>query len=182
MKALVAEAHPALPNAADAGTGEAGATDAHAKSAYLEALQRIERLHRRFLDVVKAELELLGINDIGNVQAMLLYNIGRSEITVGELMSRGYYQGSNVSYNLKKLVEAGYLEQERSPYDRRSVRVRLSPKALELVARVDGLFQRQVTQLADGPLDRHRLAELNRSLLVLERFWSDQLRFVPGAP
>ena len=177
----VAEAQPvALPKAADANTGKAGAPGAPdaalAKSAYLEALHRIERLHRRFLDIVKSELDALAINDIGNVQAMLLYNIGRSEMTVGELMSRGYYQGANVSYNLKKLVEAGYLEQERSPYDRRSVRVRLSAKALDLVGRMDGLFQRHVAKLGDGPMDRQRLSELNRSLLVLERFWSDHLR------
>src|SRR5690606_16006261 len=95
---------------------------------YREALLLIERLHRRFLDVLKAELDRLGRADVNNVQALILYNIGDDAITIGELTNRGYYLGSNVSYNVKKLVEAGYLEQERCAHDKRSVRVKLSEK------------------------------------------------------
>ena len=79
------------------------------KGLYLEALQLIERLHRQFLDVVKAELDREDIKDCNNVQALILYNIGEDEMTVGELTTRGYYLGSNVTYNLKKLVENGDL-------------------------------------------------------------------------
>ena len=114
------------------------------KQVYLECLLLIERLHRRFLDVIKLELDRLGIKDVNNVQTLILYNIGEAEMTVGELTSRGYYLGSNVSYNLKKLVENSYLEQERSPYDRRSVRVRLSPKGLELYGSIDALHDEHV--------------------------------------
>ena len=92
---------------------------------YYEAIQLIERLHRHFLDVLKVELEKQGIQDINNVQSMILYNIGHDELTVGELTIRGYYLGSNVSYNVKKMVENGYLVQERSVHDKRSIRVRL---------------------------------------------------------
>ena len=150
---------------------------AGAKAVYLESLQLIERLHRRFLDVVKVELDRVGVEDINNVQAVILYNIADSEITVGELTSRGYYQGSNVTYNLKKLVENGFLEQVRSPYDRRSVRVHLTEKGLDLFRRIDDLYQYQVTELTRGGLDAANLAELKRALLALERFWSDQVRF-----
>jgi len=148
-----------------------------AKAVYLESLQLIERLHRRFLDVVKVELDRVGVDDINNVQAVILFNIAYSEITVGELTSRGYYQGSNVTYNLKKLVENGFLEQVRSPYDRRSVRVHLTEKGLGLFHRIDDLYQYQVTELTRGGLDAENLAELKRALLALERFWSDQVRF-----
>ena len=137
----------------------------------------IERLHRRFLDVVKVELDRLRVEDIPNVQAVILYNISDSEITVGELTSRGYYQGSNVSYNLKKLVESGYLEQVRSPYDRRSVRVHLTEKGLDLVRQIDDLYQYQVSALTAGGLDAGSLADLKQALQALERFWSDQIRF-----
>src|ERR1041385_2893719 len=99
---------------------------------YLEVISLIERLHRHFLEVVKLELEGLGIHDINNVQGLMLFNIGEAEMTVGELTLRGCYLGSNVSYNLKKLVENGYVEQARSPHDRRSVHVRLTPKGREL--------------------------------------------------
>ena len=57
---------------------------------YFDAIQLAERLHRYFLDVVKAELDKRSIEDISNVQAMILYNIGHDELTVGELTMRGY--------------------------------------------------------------------------------------------
>ena len=59
------------------------------------------------------ELDRTGIADINNIQALILSNIGKEELTVGELTNRGYYLGSDVSYIVKKMVENGYLEQER---------------------------------------------------------------------
>ena len=100
--------------------------------AYLEALALVERLHRLLLDVIKDEFERVGVLEINSVQALLLFNIGDNEVTAGELKSRGYYQGSNVSYNLKKLVEMGYMHHQRCEIDRRSVRVRLTPKGREI--------------------------------------------------
>jgi DNA-binding MarR family transcriptional regulator len=102
------------------------------KPLYLEAVSRVERLHRRLLDLIKDEFDRMGWDDINPVQALLMFNIGDSELTAGELRSRGYYLGSNVSYNLKKLVETGYIFQERSRTDRRSVRIRLTPKGEEV--------------------------------------------------
>src|SRR5439155_16679007 len=95
---------------------------------YLEVISLVERLHRHFLEVVKLELDGLGIHDINNVQSLVLFNIGDAEMTVGDLTLRGCYLGSNVSYNVKKLVENGYLVQERSTYDRRSVHIMLTEK------------------------------------------------------
>ena len=34
----------------------------------------------------------------------MLFNIGDAEMTVGELTLRGCYLGSNVSYNVRKMV------------------------------------------------------------------------------
>ena len=99
------------------------------KDVYFETIRLIERLHLQFLEVVKGELDRIGVEDSNNIQALILANIGREEPTAGELTNRGYYLGSNVSYNVKKMVENGYLEQERSVHDRRSVRVKVSEKA-----------------------------------------------------
>jgi len=104
------------------------------QSLYLEALTLVERLHRRLLDVIKDEFDRRGRADINSVQALLLYNIGDKELTAGELRTRGYYLGSNVSYNLKKLVELGFLDHQRSRVDRRSVRIRLTPQGQEVRA------------------------------------------------
>ena len=109
---------------------------------YLAVISLIERLHRHFLEVVKLELDGADIRDINNVQAMMLFNIGDAEMTVGELTLRGCYLGSNVSYNLKKMVENGYVEQARSPHDRRSVHVRLTPKGRALRDRLVEMHRR----------------------------------------
>ena len=147
------------------------------KGLYLEALQLIERLHRQFLDVVKAELDREDIKDCNNVQALILYNIGEDEMTVGELTTRGYYLGSNVTYNLKKLVENGFVDQERSAHDRRSVRIKLSDKGLVLHRFMEKLYHKHVVALNEGVIENEALDGINQSLRTLERFWADQLRF-----
>ncbi len=147
--------------------------------AYLETLSMVERLHRLLLDVIKDEFERLGLLDINSVQALLLFNIGENEVTAGELKSRGYYQGSNVSYNLKKLVEAGYMEHKRCEIDRRSVRVRLSDKGQHIRTVVADLFGRHSAGILGkdvlGDLD---LSDLNHALRRLERYWGDQIRYI----
>ncbi len=148
------------------------------KQNYLETIRLIERLHRRFLDVIKTELDRLGIEDINNVQTLILFNINEEQLTVGELTARGYYLGSNVSYNVKKLVENGYLQQERSPHDRRMTRVRLSDKGLELTQKIDQLYQRNAEDLADGVISPEQLVEINRSLVAIERYWSNYISYM----
>src|SRR5580658_7529620 len=114
---------------------------------YLEVISLVERLHRHFLEVVKLELDGLDIHDINNVQGLMLFNIGDAEMTIGELMLSGCYLGSNVSYNVKKLVDNGYLSQERSVHDRRSVRVRLTAKGARLRDRLEAMHQRHIQML-----------------------------------
>jgi DNA-binding MarR family transcriptional regulator len=142
--------------------------------AYYETIHVIERLHRQSLDVLKLELDRLGIQDINNVQSLILYSIGSDQLTVGELTLRGYYLGSNVSYNLKKMVESGYLVQERSLHDRRSVRIKVSPKGASLRAKLDEFFDRDGQQLVANGLDAGELTQLGEMLNKLERFWSSQ--------
>ncbi len=146
---------------------------------YLEALALVERLHRLLLDVIKDEFERVGVLDINAVQALLLFNIGENEVTAGELKSRGYYQGSNVSYNLKKLVEMGYMHHQRCEIDRRSVRVRLTPRGREVAAMVSALFSRHAEGLENrGVIDAEGIDAITTSLRRVERYWSDQIRYI----
>jgi DNA-binding MarR family transcriptional regulator len=148
------------------------------KHRYLEALTLIERLHRRLLDVIKDDFERAGAPEVNPVQALLLFNIGDSELTAGELKTRGHYQGSNVSYNLKKLVETGYIFQERSRADRRSVRIRLTPKGEEVAEVIDELYDRHLKSIDKvGGLDDGAFEGLNKALGRLERFWVDQILY-----
>ena len=148
-------------------------------SGYLDSLSLLERLHRLLLDVVKDEFERLGILEINSVQALLLFNVGDNEVTAGELKSRGYYQGSNVSYNLKKLVELGYMHHQRSEIDRRSVRVRLTEKGRRVRVQLSDLFARHAEGLRKrGLIDADAMDNINQSLKRMERFWTEQIRYI----
>jgi len=142
------------------------------KDAYLNTIALIERLHRQFLEVVRTELDSLGVQDINNVQGLILFNIGSAELTVGELTLRGCYLGSNVSYNVKKMVENGYLIQERSAHDRRSIRVRLSQKGLDLCADLDAMHDRHIEALGQTPVSAETLTEATATLRRVDRFWT----------
>ena len=150
----------------------------HVRPHYLETLTLVERLHRRLLDVIKDEFDRRSRADINSVQALLLYNIGEKDLTAGELRTRGYYLGSNVSYNLKKLGEMGYLDHQRSRIDRRSVRIKLTDKAREVRDIVDTLYQKHVRTVEQvGGISSEEFATLNKSLHRLERFWTDQILY-----
>ncbi|MEN0652113.1 MULTISPECIES: MarR family winged helix-turn-helix transcriptional regulator [Hyphobacterium] len=145
---------------------------------YLEMLQRVERLHRHLLDVVKDELDREGMGDLTSVQALLLFNIGDAVLTAGELRTRGHYLGSNVSYNLKKLVDLGYIDQNRSEDDRRTVQIALTDKGDAVRSLLVGLFARQSAALGpSGGLEENKVEATNLALGRLERFWTDHIRF-----
>ena len=148
------------------------------KNRYLESLTLIERLHRRLLDVIKDEFDRNGEQEVNSVQALLLFNIGDSELTAGELKTRGYYQGSNVSYNLKKLVDQGYVSHERSNADKRSVRISLTERGQVIREQIDTLYNRQLLSLREvAGIDVDEFDRLNKALGRLERFWTDQILY-----
>lgn len=145
---------------------------------YVRGLRIVERLHRQLLDVIKDELDRQGRSDVNSVQALLMFNIGDDVLTAGELRTRGHYLGSNVSYNLKKLVEAGYIRHERSDADRRAVRVSLSEDGQAVRSILEELFSRQLAALEPvAHLDAETFAEINNGLQRLERFWGDHIQY-----
>ncbi|MCC6007049.1 MAG: MarR family transcriptional regulator [Rhodobacteraceae bacterium] len=146
---------------------------------YRDLLSLLERLHRLLLDVIKDEFERLRLPEVTHVQALLIYNIGDHEVTAGELKSRGYYQGSNVSYNLKKLVEGGFMHHQRCEIDRRSVRVRLTPQGKQMRDRIEALFARHEGAVTERvALPGVDLGQVNHILRRLEQLWSEQIRFI----
>ncbi len=148
-------------------------------NSYLEALALVERLHRLLLDVIKDEFERVGILEINAVQGLLLFNIGDHEVTAGELKSRGYYQGSNVSYNLKKLVDMGYMHHQRCEIDRRAVRVRLTRSGREIRDVVEALFERHAVGLEQkGVMTAAAVEDITCALKRVERYWTDQIRYI----
>ncbi len=144
---------------------------------YFESIQLIERLHRYFLDMVKVELDRKGYQDLSNIQAMIIFNIGDEEMTVGELTLRGYYLGTNVSYNLKEMTNNGYIERERSIHDKRSIRVKLSAKGLETYKFLSDMFARHEEKIKGTELSPDRMNESIKTMKMFERFWSSQSQF-----
>jgi DNA-binding MarR family transcriptional regulator len=144
---------------------------------YFEIIRLIERLHRHFLDVLRTELRRKGIEDINAVQALLLYNIGENDVVIRDLKDRGYYQGSNVSYNIKGLTEYGYLTQERSPHDRRSVRLKLTDKGLNLTSIVRTLQDDLSQAMGSDEESKAALDNAVSTMLKLERTWSDFIQY-----
>ena len=138
---------------------------------YFEVISLIERLHRQFLGVVKLELDKLGVHDLNNAQAMLLFNMEDADVSIGELISRGYYLGSNVSYNVKKLADDRYLTYERSEHDRRSIRVRLTPKGRTLRDQLARMLNRHIKMLSQTQITETNLESVVATLRRLERFW-----------
>src|SRR5437868_11157528 len=163
---------------ATAEIAERSAGQAPVQPLYLEALTLVERLHRRLLDVMKDEFDRRGRADINAVQALLLFNIGDKELTAGELRTRGYYLGSNVSYNLKKLVEMGFLDHQRSRVDRRSVRIKLTEKGRDVCETVRALYEKHVRTVEQvGGIAADEFAVLNKALHRLERLLTDQILY-----
>ncbi|MCR5224687.1 MAG: winged helix DNA-binding protein [Alphaproteobacteria bacterium] len=141
------------------------------KNYYLETVGLVERLHRLFLEVIKCELDSMKVEDINNVQALVLYNLGGEQISIGELTTRGCYLGSNVSYNLKKMVQNGYVEQVTSKHDRRSFTIKLSPKGMTLCKKIDAALDRHVEALQNENITD--LSEFVSTLKKFEVFWRD---------
>ena len=155
------------------------ATDRGFAAEYLDSLSLVERLHRLLLDVVKDEFERVGVLEVNPVQALLLFNIGDKEVTAGELKTRGYYQGSNVSYNLKKLVEMGYMHHKRCEIDRRAVRVSLTEQGRDVHQHVARLFARHAQGMQQrAVLDMDQIMTINSTLRRVERYWTDQIRYI----
>lgn len=149
---------------------------------YFEVISHIERLHRQLLEIVKLELDGLGMRDINNVQAIMLFNIGDAEMTVGELTLRGCYLGSNVSYNVKKIVENGYLTKQRSVHDRRSLHVKLTEKGSKLRDRLSDMHQRHLEMLKQTETREADIEAAIATLRRLERFWARASDLTPRAP
>ncbi|MDR1910689.1 MAG: MarR family winged helix-turn-helix transcriptional regulator [Holosporales bacterium] len=145
------------------------------KDKYLCIMSSIERLHKLFLDVIKTELDRLGVYDINNVQALVLYHVGKAHLTVSELTNRGYYLGSNVSYNLKKMIERGYIEQTVSTHDHRASIVKLTAKGLDFIKKFDAALSRQVALLAGQEVTPSEVEQGSDLLRRVETFWSSLL-------
>ncbi len=144
---------------------------------YIELTLLIERLHRRFLDVLRTELKTIGVRDINGVQALILTNIGDREIVIRDLIERGYYQGSNVSYNIKKLTDYGYLDQERAQHDKRSVTVKLTDKGQKVVTGILELEEKNGVKFLDAVGEEGTLIQATDMLRKLERTWDEYIRY-----
>ena len=159
-------------------TNTAQETASTIADSFLKSLSLLEQAHRRLHDVVKDDLERSGERNLTGVQALLIYEIGVDETPASALRARGAFAGTSLSYNVKKLQEGGYLTQNRSKADKRTVHLKLTERGLKVRERVASLFDKQAGALEPTASVRHDdLDQFNKTVSRLERFWSDQIRY-----
>lgn len=134
-----------------------------------------ERTYRIFLDIIKQELDLMNVVDINAIQAFVLMNIGENIVTMGEVLSRGYYIGSNASYNLKKMIANGYIQQTQSDYDKRTSFLKLTEKGISLCEKLDRSINSHSKSLENNFKDKFGLDDGVGFLKGVETFWKDVL-------
>ncbi|MGB4102180.1 MAG: MarR family winged helix-turn-helix transcriptional regulator [Alphaproteobacteria bacterium] len=158
--------NPATPAATGGSTGSV-----------LDLPRLIERMHRRYLDVVRLEMARINVQDISPVQVMMLSNIGLEEISVRDLIERGYYLGSNASYNLKQLVECGYVTRQAATRDRRLARLKLSDRGKRVLDQLNKLDTTLAEPMLRGGIESAEFDAAYRLLRKLERRWTDAIRY-----
>lgn len=134
-----------------------------------------EKTYKLFLDIVKLELDILGCVDINCTQALILMNINENVVTIGEVLSRGYYTGSNASYNLRKMITNGYVNQTPSDYDKRAAYLKLTPKGSDLYDKLDAALQKHARALDVAFKNKAEVVKGIEFLKKLESFWKERL-------
>ncbi len=147
----------------------------------LDLPRLIERMHRRYLDVVRLEMARIDVNDISPVQVMMLANIGLEEISVRDLIERGYYLGSNASYNLKQLVDGGYVTRQAAARDKRLARLKLSDRGRKVLDQLHKLDTSLADPMLRGGATTEDFESCYRLLRKLERRWTDAIRYADEA-
>lgn len=135
-----------------------------------------ERLYKLYLDVIKSELDELKISDITSFQAVILINLGKNTLSVGELISRGHYAGSNTSYNLRKLIDNGYVIQTTSQSDKRSSDIKLSDRGVKLYEKLIAITNEHIEKLEIITEGEMSIEEIAKSLTKLEGHLTEMLR------
>jgi len=144
---------------------------------YFELARLMERASRRFSGLIRAELTKLRVDDVGPAQAMILLAIGDSELSVAELLERGHYVGSNVSYYLKQLADGDYIDRVASQRDKRSARIKLTEKGRQLRANLRDAAMAYERAVKRGDQDQRMLETAFQTLHELELAWANASRF-----
>jgi DNA-binding MarR family transcriptional regulator len=144
---------------------------------HLELVRVVERVYRRYLDLLRNDLTRLGVDDVSPSQVMMLFTIGTDDLSVRDLIDRGHYLGSNASYNLKRLVECGYVERSASPRDRRAARIRLSERGrnlCDLIRKIDETYHRLIVR---DEAQSREFGVAFHMLRRLEHVWTNAVRY-----
>ena len=136
---------------------------------YYNIINITEKLHRLFLNLLNTDLDKLGVHDINSVQALILYNIAYKEISVGDLTDRGYYQGSNSSYNIKNMIQNGYIDNWQNVVDKRMVSLKLTKKGINLYKQIEKIFEERYKMISEDEIDYDRLMVFINNLGYIDR-------------
>ena len=136
---------------------------------YIEAIHLCEKITQDFEELSQNILYSSGIEDLNATQAILLYKISlyKGNISPKEIGSKRYYNGTNVTYNLNKLKNKGYLEEKKSDIDKRKKNINITKKSDKIISLFDSHFNKQFDFLnknMDFKLFLSELSNLDSSL------------------
>ncbi len=100
-------------------------------------------------------------------------------MTAGELKTRGYYQGSNVSYNLKSwstLATCTTSGPRSTPLGPGAADRKGAAACPRMVATCSPATPRG--SRTRGLVDANGIDEINTALRRMERFWTEQIRYI----
>jgi DNA-binding MarR family transcriptional regulator len=137
---------------------------------YLRIFSLSENLNHTFLQSLKRNLVKNKINDINSIQCLILYNIGTKKINVSDIKNQNYYIGSNVTYNLQKMIENNYLIKEKSLLDGRNQEIKLSKKGLSLYMQLNQIFSEWNKNIKNNGFSEKDIEEGEKALLRLKAY------------
>jgi DNA-binding MarR family transcriptional regulator len=134
-----------------------------------------EKNYRLFLDIIKQELDVIGAVDINAIQAFILMNINDNVVTIGEVITRGYYIGSNASYNIKKMTANNYVQQTQSDFDKRAAYLKLTKKGLVLCEKLYDSVNNYLKIFETSMGSNFSIDQCVETMKKIEHFWKDAL-------
>lgn len=93
----------------------------------------MDRSLRVFSEFVRPILVAHNADKLSTQNLIFLISVGEGDARVNDIVKRGRYVGSNASYVLKFLQEAGFIDRRQDTDDRRNAIVSWTPRGQALV-------------------------------------------------
>lgn len=144
---------------------------AHKNKHFAQMLQSVEILHRRFPDVTAKEHNRRD-NALSAEQALILCHASERPISLWQLQALGQFEGTNLTYNIAKLTEGGYVKLSRPQWDKRSSLIELTEQGRQVSQVILCTLDIHADSLSGIGITTQELTLLTRALMDIHHLWS----------